>query len=178
MHRGFLGPDKPAGTPADNLCLAGDSPPAGSGTLATEEWKIPLSAQALPPAQAHQLSSCRTWHALECLSTLFRKSRGTQPGKGKLLGQLALLKAHGLGKHSRVGVWCGLMSSSGHEHLLLSGLLSSRTELSALVLASLSPAESFPWYHLAGCKWPQHAGSHSPRGCCSILTGYMAWGWR
>lgn len=49
--------------------------------LATEEWKIPLTVQALPTAQAHQLSSCRTWHALECLSTPFHKSHGTQPGR-------------------------------------------------------------------------------------------------
>lgn len=50
--------------------------------LATEEWKIPLTVQALLTAQAHQLSFCRTWHAPECLSTLFRKSHGTQPGRG------------------------------------------------------------------------------------------------
>lgn len=81
MHGGFIEPDKPAGTP-DNLCLGGDSPPVGSGILATEEWKIPLSVLALTTAQAHQLSSFRTWHALECLSTPFRKSHGIEPGRG------------------------------------------------------------------------------------------------
>lgn len=32
-------------------------------------------------------------------------------GARKLLGQPALLKTYALGKHSRLGVWCGLMSS-------------------------------------------------------------------
>lgn len=65
-----------------SFCLAGDGASVGSDMLTREEWKIPLTMRTLPEAQAHQLSSRRTWHAPECLSTPFRKGHGTWLGRG------------------------------------------------------------------------------------------------
>lgn len=88
--------------------------PQHGQTCLLEEWKIPLTVRALPATPAHQLLSHRTWHAPECLSTLFRKGHGTRFGRGMqaawAIGSWETVLQPGLGSESRLGVQCGAVT--------------------------------------------------------------------
>lgn len=96
-------------------------------------------------------------------------------GARKPLGQPTLLKACALGKHSRLGVWCELMSSewSSTPSPFWSPEFKDRAVSFGLGPVSVlqNPSLGLTWQ---GCKLPQHAGSPLIQG--TLLHPHRVYG--
>lgn len=122
---GFIGPDRGSWdtrTPAKKSLPCWGQSPSGARCACRRGVENSSHRAGTPCSRAHQLSSRRTWHAPECLSTPFRKGHGTRLGRGRQAAwatgsaesrcswETTLQPAPG--REPRLGVRCGTRPSS------------------------------------------------------------------